>query len=42
MFQAPVAAAYYRIYTTCSLLLPPNHTTKTCAVNDDEPIKSAA
>jgi ABC-type phosphate transport system substrate-binding protein len=34
-FQTPVAAAYYRIHTTRSLLLPPNHTAKTCAVNDD-------
>ncbi|HEX2673306.1 MAG TPA: hypothetical protein VHM25_20635, partial [Polyangiaceae bacterium] len=35
VFQTPVAAAYYRIHTTRSLLLPPNHATKTCATQDD-------
>jgi len=33
--QTPVAAAYYRIHTTRSLLLPPAHTTATCATQDD-------
>ena len=35
VFQTPVAAAYYRIHTTRSLLLPPNHTTSVCNTQDD-------
>ncbi|MES1175758.1 MAG: hypothetical protein ABUL62_15660 [Myxococcales bacterium] len=35
VIQTPVAAAYYRIHTTRSLLLPPNHATSTCATQDD-------
>jgi len=30
-----VAAAYYRIHTTRSLLLPPNHATSVCGANTD-------
>ena len=35
VIQTPVAAAYYRIHTTRSLGLPPNHTANTCATQDD-------
>lgn len=33
--QVPVAAAFYRIHSTRSLLLPPSHKTTTCATQDD-------
>jgi hypothetical protein len=35
VMSTPVAGAFYRIHTTRSLLLPPLHTTATCALQDD-------
>jgi hypothetical protein len=35
IIQTPVAAAFYRIHSTRSLLLPPNHKTSICSVQSD-------